>query len=89
MTENQFISIIDFNEIESSHKFEQFAEDVLQSQGFKIIKRPGEGPDGGRDMVVTDTLIGRVSNKAIKYLVSCKFWKKAVGVDDDAFQIGA
>lgn len=83
MTENQFISIIDFNEIESSHKFEQFAEDVLQSQGFKIIKRPGEGPDGGRDMVVTDTLIGRVSNKAIKYLVSCKFWKKAVGVDDE------
>lgn len=83
MTENQFTSIIDFTEIETPHKFEQFAEDVLRSKGFEINRRPGEGQDGGRDMVVTDTLIGRVSTKAVKYLVSCKHLKRAVGTSDE------
>lgn len=83
MTQNPFTSIIDFTEIESPHKFEQFAEDVLRSKGFEINIRPGEGPDGGRDMVVTDTLIGRVSTKAVKYLVSCKHLKRGVGVGDE------
>lgn len=83
MTETQISRIIDFSEIETPHKFEQFAEDVLRSRGFVINMRPGEGPDGGRDMVVTDTLIGRVSKRTVKYLVSCKHQKTAVGLKEE------
>lgn len=83
MTENQFTSIIDFTEIKPAHKFEQFAADVLHSKGFEINIGPAEGPDGGMDMVVTDTLIGRVSTKPVKYLVSCKHLNRAVGTSDE------
>lgn len=83
MDVDKFSKIIDFSEIESSHKFEQFAEEVLRSLGYEINIRPGEGPDGGRDMVVTDVLEGKLSSRKVRYLVSCKHQKKAVGPKDE------
>lgn len=83
MNAGEISQIIDFSEIESGHKFEQFAEEVLRSLGYRIDIGPGEGPDGGRDMVVTDVLQGKLSKQEIKFLVSCKHQKKAVGPKDE------
>lgn len=83
MSADEISKIIDFSEIESAHKFEQFAEEVLSNLGYEINIRPGEGPDGGRDMVVTDVLEGKLSRREVKYLVSCKHQKKAVGPSDE------
>lgn len=83
MSAEEFRKIIDFSEIESAHKFEQFAEEVLSNLGYEINIRPGEGPDGGRDMVVTDVLEGKLSRQEVKYLVSCKHQRKAVGLNDE------
>lgn len=83
MDAEEFNKIIDFSEIESPHKFEQFAEDVLRSLGYEINIRPGEGPDGGRDMVITDVLEGKLSKRKLKYLVSCKKLQRAVGPRDE------
>ncbi|MCC4607840.1 restriction endonuclease [Xanthomonas campestris pv. zinniae] len=78
MSTEELSKIIDFSEIESGHKFEQFAEDVLCNLGYEINIRPGQGPDGGRDMVVTDVLEGKLSKQKVRYLVSCKHQKDAV-----------
>lgn len=83
MDAKEFSRIIDFSEIVSAHKFEQFAEEVLRNLGYEINIRPGEGPDGGRDMVVTDVLEGKLSRREVKYLVSCKHQRKAVGPNDE------
>ncbi len=83
MNAEELSKIIDFSEIESAHKFEQFAEEVLRSLGYEINVRPGEGPDGGRDMVVTDVLEGKLSRQEVKFLVSCKHKKSAVGPRDE------
>ncbi len=83
MNVEEFSKIIDFSELESSHKFEQFAEEVLRSLGYVINMRPGEGPDDGRDMIVTDVMEGKLSRKEVKYLVSCKHQSRAVGPKDE------
>jgi hypothetical protein len=71
--------IIDFKEIPPANKgngeqdrFEQFACDFLETIGFKIIRRPDRGPDGKKDLIVSDTRIGVSGNTTIKWLVSCK-----------------
>lgn len=83
MNAGEISKIIDFSEIESAHKFEQFAEEVLRNLGYEINIRPGEGQDGGRDMVVTDVLEGKLSRQEVKFLVSCKHQKNAVGPNDE------
>lgn len=71
--------MIDFREIPQANKsnggqdrFEQFACDFLETIGFKIIRRPDRGPDGKKDLIVSDTRTGVSGETTIKWLVSCK-----------------
>jgi hypothetical protein len=71
--------IIDFKEIPAANKgngeqdrFEQFACDFLETIGFKIIRRPDRGPDGKKDLIVSDTRTGVGGETTIKWIVSCK-----------------
>ncbi len=71
--------MIDFKEIPPANRgngeqdrFEQFACDFLETIGFKIIRRPDRGPDGKKDLIVSDTRIGVSGETTIKWLVSCK-----------------
>lgn len=71
--------IIDFKEIPPANKgngeqdrFEQFACDFLETIGFAIIRRPDRGPDGKKDLIVSDTRTGVGGQTTIKWLVSCK-----------------
>lgn len=77
--------IIDFTEIHTANDFELFTRDLLQSMGYEIITHPGEGPDGGRDMIVEETRHGNLSDTKVRYLVSCKHFTtgKAVGTSDE------
>jgi hypothetical protein len=76
--------LIDFSEIESHTKFEQFAADLLGSLGYEIVARPAEGADGGKDLIVADILEGRHGRQRVKYLVSCKHkLSSAVNTNDE------
>lgn len=59
----------------NSEDWEYFAEDVLYHLGYEINIRPSLGTDEGKDLIVIKA--------GIRYLVSCKHYKKAVGVADD------
>lgn len=82
---DQQLEVIDFNEIKTSTDFELFTEDLLHSMGYQILVRPGVGADGGKDMIVAETMEGRYSRKTVKYLVSCKHLTtgKSVGTADE------
>jgi len=71
--------IIDFKEIPPANKgngeqdcFEQFACDFLETIGYKIIRRPDRGPDGKKDLIVSETRTGIGGETTIKWIVSCK-----------------
>lgn len=71
--------IIDFKEIPVANKgggeqdrFEQFACDFLETIGFKIVRRPDRGPDGKKDLIVSDTRKGVGGETTVTWLVSCK-----------------
>lgn len=71
--------IINFKEIPPANKgngeqdrFEQFSCDFLETIGFVIIRRPDRGPDGKKDLIVSDTRTGVSGQTTIKWLVSCK-----------------
>lgn len=71
--------IINFKEIPKANKgsgeqdrFEQFACDFLETIGFKIIRRPDRGPDGKKDLIVSETRKGVGGETNVKWLVSCK-----------------
>lgn len=65
--------MIDFTEIDSSgENFELFARDFLQEIGFFIETAPDRGADGGKDLLVTEKLKGRLGSYNFRWLVSCK-----------------
>lgn len=71
--------IIDFKEIAVANKggqyqdlFEQFACDFLESVGYKIIRRPDRGPDGKKDLIISESRVGINGETTINWLVSCK-----------------
>lgn len=71
--------IIDFKEIPQANKgngeqdlFEQFACDFLETIGYEIIRRPDRGPDGKKDLIVSETRKGIGGETIIKWIVSCK-----------------
>lgn len=71
--------IIDFKEIPPANKgkgvqdiFEQFTCDFLETMGYKIIRRPDRGPDGKKDLIVSETRIGVGGETTVNWLVSCK-----------------
>ncbi len=71
--------IIDFKEIPQANigsglqdTFELFCRDFLQCMGYKIIQHPSRGADGGKDMIVSETLTGIIYSEPVNWLVSCK-----------------
>jgi hypothetical protein len=78
---NTIKMIIDFKEIPPANKgngeqdrFEQFACDFLETVGYNIIRRPDRGPDGKKDLIVSDKRMGVSGETTIKWLVSCKHY---------------
>ncbi len=58
------MSSIDFTEIRSGddgkapNVFELFARDFLEALGFNVLEGPDEGRDGGRDLIVSESVSG-------------------------------
>ncbi|GAB4223936.1 MAG: hypothetical protein Tsb005_20240 [Gammaproteobacteria bacterium] len=80
--------MIDFTEIESGEKFEEFSEQYLKCLGFDILSPSARGPDGGRDLIVGEYFKSEVLKKIIpiRYLVSVKhnaISGKSVGVNEE------
>ncbi len=65
--------MIDFTEISKDGEiWELFARDFLQELGFFVESSPDRGPDGGKDIIVTEDLKGNLGNYKFRWLVSCK-----------------
>jgi len=74
---------IDFTRIESGEEFELLCEDLLQAMGFTIVQPPARGQDGGKDLIVSETVKDKMGfTEKRKTVVQCKHWaksKKSVG----------
>lgn len=70
--------MIDFKEIpHTDDTWELFARDFLYERGFFIESPPDRGPDGGKDLLVTERLRGNLNRYHFRWLVSCKHFAKA------------
>lgn len=83
---------IDFKEIPTSSKgphrddFELFCQEYFEALNCTVTERPARGPDGGKDLLVTEHRSGPLTSTVTKWLVSCKHYVhsgKAVGVADE------
>ncbi len=70
---------LDFSEIPPANssegeqdRFELFAREMLQTIGYEILEHPDRGADGGKDLLVSETLQGINKNHPMKWLVSAK-----------------
>lgn len=73
--------MIDFSEIGTAHRWEQFAELFFTSRNALIIKGATVGQDGGADLVIEESFV--LDNNLVKKraLVSCKYYiSKSIGV---------
>ena len=67
--------LIDFSEIDTDGEiWELFARDFLQELGFFIENTPDRGPDGGKDILVSEQLTGNLNRYKFRWLVSCKHY---------------
>jgi hypothetical protein len=65
--------MIDFKEIDKDgEKWELFARDFLEEIGFYIESSVDRGPDGKKDLIVSEHLNGHLGKYKFKWLVSCK-----------------
>ena len=71
--------IIDFKEIPAANSsdgeqdhFELFSREFLKALGFEILEQPDRGADGGKDLLIQESLRGINKDHAIKWLVSAK-----------------
>ncbi|KKK63013.1 hypothetical protein LCGC14_2998580, partial [marine sediment metagenome] len=70
--------MIDFNEIPyTNDTWELFGRDFLRERGFFIESPPDRGPDGGKDLLVTERLRGNLNRYNFRWLVSCKHFAKS------------
>ncbi len=70
--------MIDFTEIpHTDDSWELFARDFLLERGFYIESPPDRGPDGGKDLLVTEEIKGSVNKYRFRWLVSCKHFAKS------------
>lgn len=70
--------LIDFSEIDIDGEiWEFFARDFLQELGFFIESTPDRGPDGGKDLLISEELQGNLNQYRFKWLVSCKHFAKS------------
>ena len=79
---------LEFARIESGEDFELFCADLLKAMGFTIVQPPARGQEGGKDLIVNETVKGMVGlAEERKWLVQCKHYaksKKAVGFKEVA-----
>lgn len=78
--------MIDFKEIESGEDWELFTRDFFQGEGFYIESTPDRGPDGGKDILISETIQGKIGRYKFTWLVSCKHKatsKRAVSENDE------
>jgi formylglycine-generating enzyme required for sulfatase activity len=69
---------IDFTQIESGEKFELLCEDLLLALSFTIEAKVARGPDLGRDIIASKTVIDDVGiADTHRYLVECKHYAKS------------
>ena len=79
--------MLDYRELpEDGIAFEQLVRELLICEGLDV-HWTGVGPDGGRDLIVTETLLGHIAPFSRKWLVSCKHYansaqSRSVGVND-------
>ena len=65
--------MIDFKEINSDGEtWELFARDFLTEIGFYVESSVDRGPDGKKDLIISEHLKGNLSNYKFRWLVSCK-----------------
>lgn len=79
--------MIDYSEIKDGDAWEAFCRDYLVTIGLVVDIPPGRGPDGGRDLIVTEQLKGSLATRPFVWLVSCKHYAgsgKAVGTDNES-----
>ncbi|MFN3701839.1 MAG: restriction endonuclease [Alphaproteobacteria bacterium] len=77
---------IDFKEIQDGEQWEFFARDFLSQEGLVIEIPPSRGADGGKDLIVSEQLNGRIASEKFTWLVSCKHFAVrgvSVGVSDE------
>jgi formylglycine-generating enzyme required for sulfatase activity len=79
---------IDFTQIESGEEFELLCEDLLQAMGFSIVQPPARGPEGGKDLIISEIVRDRMGfTEERKTLIQCKHRAqsgKAVGFGEVA-----
>jgi formylglycine-generating enzyme required for sulfatase activity/Holliday junction resolvase-like predicted endonuclease len=79
---------VDFKQIKEGEDFELFCEDLLRARGFTIVQQSARGPEGGKDLIVSETVTDRVGVTEVrKTLVQCKHHAhsgKAVGFSEVA-----
>lgn len=85
--------IVDFKEIPQANysngeqdTFELFSRDFLNYLDLNILSDPDRGPDGGKDIIVEETMKGVLGDEKRRFLVSCKHNAhngKSVGVEDE------
>lgn len=76
-------------EIGGHNQFEGFATAYLKALGYKVEILPGEGPDGGRDLIVVEDLPMKSGDLIeFRWLVSCKYWSSAVNPGEEEDVIG-
>lgn len=64
--------MIDWTEVPDGETWELFARDFLVSLGMAVIAEPARGADGGRDILMAETMKGEVTQSTRRWLVSCK-----------------
>ncbi|MCX2429623.1 restriction endonuclease [Pedobacter sp. GR22-10] len=64
--------MIDFKEIASGENWELFTRDFFQQEGFFIESTPDRGPDGGKDILLSEIIKGKIGQYKFTWLVSCK-----------------
>ncbi len=64
---------VDFTLIESGEEFELLCEDLLRAMGFAIQHQPARGPEGGKDLIISEVVRDRMGcAEERKTLVQCK-----------------
>jgi hypothetical protein len=65
--------MIEFKEIDQNGEvWELFSRDFLQHLGYYIESTVDRGPDGKKDIIVSELLRGNLGNYRFRWLVSCK-----------------
>lgn len=78
--------MINYKEITDGESWELFTRDFLNDLGFLIENPPSRGADGGKDLIVTEIIKGKIHQSEFRWLVSCKNYaisNKSVNENDD------